>query len=129
LYAAAGVLRELLPELEPLVGRTERGAPVDDWSYALLVADALPRHRPLLRLAAVLQGVGRRAAAQLLVRLRFSNAQADRIAHLAGAGTHVPDPDAPAAEHRRWLARVGPPQLRDLARIWCARGRVEGALG
>jgi tRNA nucleotidyltransferase (CCA-adding enzyme) len=129
LYAAGGVLGALMPELEVMVGGKVRRAAVDDWTYALLVVDALPALRPALRLTALLQGVGPRAAAQLLVRLRFSNAQADLVAGLVGAGLAAPGPDGSAHERRRWLARVGPAHLRDLARVWCAQERVEHALG
>lgn len=129
LYAASGVLAALLPELEPLIRRRTRAAPVDDWTYALLAGEALPERRPLLRLVALLQAAGARAAAQLLVRLRFSNAQADAVAALVAAGTGPPSPRARPAELRRWLARVGPQRLTDLARIWCAQERVERSLG
>ncbi len=129
LYAASGVLAALTPELEGLIGAETRCQPVDDWSYALLVADALTARRPFLRLAALLQGVGPRPAAQLLVRLRFSNARADAIAALVDAGTGPPPADAPPADLRRWLARVGRVRLPDVARIWCAQERVERALG
>ena len=128
LYAASGVLAELMPELEATVGGAVRDAPVDDWSYTLLVVDALSLRRPATRLAALLQGLGPRGAAQLLVRLRFSNAQADQGQRLAGAGLLPPSPASGAPELRRWLARVGPPNLPELARIWCAQERVERAL-
>ena len=129
LYASAGVLGALMPELAELVGAARSEASVDAWSYALLVADALPRRRPLLRLAALLQATSPRAAAQLLVRLRFSNVQADTVAALVRAGTGPPPPTAAPADLRRWLARVGAERLPDLARIWCGQERVERALG
>ena len=128
LYAASGALDQLVHELGELVGVSARNLPVDDWTYALMVTDALSARRPIVRLAALLQGIGPRPAAQLLVRLRFSNAQADWVAAVARAGAGPPAADAPPAELRRWLARAGASLLRDLTRIWCARERVERAL-
>ncbi|MDQ3555556.1 MAG: CCA tRNA nucleotidyltransferase, partial [Gemmatimonadota bacterium] len=74
LYAESGVLAALLPEL----GAT---AEAGGWPMVLSAVDALPRHRPLLRLAALLHRAGgvreapRAAAAarELLRRLRSSN--------------------------------------------------------
>ena len=130
LYAASGALDALAPELGGLVGAsTGRALPVDEWAHAVMVTDALPARRPLVRLGALLQGTGARRAAELLARLRFSNAQADWVAAVARAGAEPPAADAPPAELRRWLARTGAPLLRDLARIWCARERVGRALG
>ena len=129
LYAESGVLAALMPELAGLVGAARAGRPVDAWDYALLVADDLTPRRPLVRLGALLQAAGHRAAAQLLVRLRFSNAQADQVAGSVGAGLRPPPADAPAADLRRWLSRVEPTLLRDLARIWSAQERVDRALG
>ena len=129
LYADSGVLAELMPELAAQVGTPREGAPVDDWGYALRVADALTRRRPLLRLAALLQATSARAAAQLLVRLRFANAQSDAVGALVRAGGGPPPSTATPADLRRWLSRVGPGRLTDLARIWCAQERVERALG
>ena len=85
LYAESGVLAALMPELAALVGAPRPNRPVDGWSFALAAVEALPLRRPLLRLAALLQLAGPRAAAQLLVRLRFANAQTERVAALVGA--------------------------------------------
>lgn len=147
LYAASGVQAELYPDLEALLGRTRRG--VDAWTYAVLHADRVPRHRPRLRLAALLQGLGladaveeggrgpgsdgatagARRAAALLTRLRFSNADADAVAGLVGAGMAPPPADASGPVLRRWLSRVGPERLPDAARLWAAQRRLEADLG
>ena len=129
LYAAAGVLDPLMPELVDQVGVKRREGPVDAWSYSLLVVDALTRQRPILRLAALLRGTSARAAAQLMIRLRFSNAQADTVVALVRAGSGPPPATAVPADKRRWLSRVGADRLPDLARIWCGQQRVEQALG
>ena len=129
LYAAAGVLDTLLPEVAALVGAMPGWPPLDAWSYALIVTDALPAHRPLLRLTALLQAQGPRAAAQLLVRLRFSNAEADAVAALVAAGWGSPARAASPAELRQWLSQVGPERLADLTRLWCARERAERTVG
>ena len=129
LYAAAGVLDPLMPELAELVGAKRGEGLVDAWSYALLVVDALLRQRPVLRLAALLQGTSPRAAAQLLIRLRFSNAHADTVVALVRAGSSPPPATATPADKRRWLSRVGADRLPELARIWCGQQRVEQALG
>ena len=63
-------------------------------------------------------------AAALLVRLRFSNALAARVAALVRAGPVPPPVSAGAAGLRRWLAWVGPDRFRDLVRLWSARARV-----
>jgi len=129
LYAAAGVLDPLLPELAELVGAKRGEGPVDAWSYALLVVDALLRHRPVLRLAALLQGTSPRAAAQLMIRLRFSNAHADAVVALVRAESGPLPATATPADKRRWISRVGADRLSGLARIWCGQQRVEQALG
>jgi len=149
LYGASGALASVYPELEGLVGHPRPDAPGEDlWSHGVLSADALPPHRPLLRLAALLRlsgippGVaghpdeeapareraGRRCAA-LMTRLRFSNADRDRVTALVRAGVDPPDPGSPGAALRRWLSRHGPGRLGDLTRLWIASARVDRARG
>jgi tRNA nucleotidyltransferase (CCA-adding enzyme) len=122
LYVRSGSLRVLYPELQAL---TE--AEPHRWADTMRTVDALPRGRPLLRLAALLTPLDPREGAQILVRLRLSNAQVDETARRAAA-PHPPAADAPAAEVRRWLARVGPERLAALARLELARARA-GAVG
>lgn len=140
LYAASGALRELYPELENTVGRERAEAEIGDrWSHALLMADALPPSRPLLRLAALLHGVGEESwggevaadrTAAVLIRLRFSNTTTERVTRLVRAGVRPPEIDgAGGAARRRWLSQTGPELLSDLARLWIASCRVEGWRG
>lgn len=78
LYAGAGVLDELFPELHALLPQvlvpwpsSEHGhelklppehQPLDQWTPTLRAVDALPPTRPLLRMAALLHAVGMPAA-------------------------------------------------------------------
>lgn len=58
LYAASGVLGALYPELSSLEGCSRPGGNEDLWVHSLLLLDLLPRRRPLLRLTALLHGLG-----------------------------------------------------------------------
>jgi tRNA nucleotidyltransferase (CCA-adding enzyme) len=88
--------------------------------------DALPAHRPLLRVAALLAPAGAAGADRMVRRLRFSNADADRVVHLVAQHERFPAPDAPSAELRRWLRRVGRGYLNDLVRLRIASLRARG---
>jgi tRNA nucleotidyltransferase/poly(A) polymerase len=143
LYRASGALGQVAPELAAGVGAPVPGGPLggmDAWQYGVALAEEVPASRALLRLAALLQATttgsaseegtpvrstsgSARRAAQLLIRLRFSNAQVDRVVGLVAAGPLPPGNESPAAL-RRWLSRVGPERLPDLARLWIARARV-----
>lgn len=116
LWVASGAVAALLPELaERTVGAA--------WARTRAAVDALPRGRPLLRLAALLHVVAPEPAAALLLRLRLSNAQTDAVARWALA---PPPPAAsrPAAEVRRWLSRVGREHARPAVRLALARARA-----
>ncbi|NIP58886.1 MAG: hypothetical protein GWM92_05430 [Gemmatimonadetes bacterium] len=149
LYAASGALAQFAPELEAIVApRGEDGQVGEHWIRAVLTADVVRPERPLLRLAALLrwtgglsrvagrddgslepeERAGRRAAA-LMTRLRFSNAETDRVTALVRAGPEPPDPEEGGGALRRWLARNGPKRLPDLARLWVADARVERRRG
>lgn len=155
LYGASGVLAEIYPELDGLVGRPRSdGGPGDLWTVGLLSADAIPPHRPLLRLAAVLSGVGEPEAgelgvpggpdpggsphawergalrtAALMERLRFSNAETRDVGALVEALLRPrPSPDEPR-ELRRWLARMERETVVSLFRVLVARARVDGLRG
>ncbi|MDB4949395.1 MAG: hypothetical protein JWM27_2044 [Gemmatimonadetes bacterium] len=145
LYEASGALRSLYPELQACVGVPDGDAEV--WTHLLRTADAAPRHRPHLRLSALLHDVGKPAvpfaaegaeafpghagagaalARELMRRLRFSNAETDRAVHLVAQHSDLPSADAPAPEVRRWLRRVGPEHVWDLLRLRIADARARG---
>lgn len=140
LYRESGVLGELFPELQACVGLAHHSGE-DVWTHQLRVLVALPRTRPILRLAALLHDVGtvsaadtlppwERAAAgaasarEVMRRLRSSNADADRVAHLIAQHPRFPSSEAAPAEVRRWLRRVGTDYCRDLIRLRIAHVRA-----
>ncbi len=150
LYAESGVLAHLYPELQACTSvRDEWGTGV--WGHQLGVTDAVGRHRPVLRLAALLHDVGKpptREAAgehpprfpghaavgaalttELLRRIRASNAEIDRVMHLVAQHADLPGPDAPEPELRRWMRRVGAEYLPDLFRLRIADARARGQDG
>ena len=151
LYAQSGVLRELYPEVAAVVQlEAESSEPV--WTRTLAAVDALPRSRPVLRMAALLHGIGMpaarskdlrggwrytghevpgaRAAEALMKRLRSSNADTERVTRLVAVQSAVFPPDAPDAGVRRWLLHVPPEYVYDLFRLriaLCRAGNDNGA--
>jgi tRNA nucleotidyltransferase/poly(A) polymerase len=150
LYRSAGVLDVLFPELAALVGEPPEADP-DSWSQTLAAVDALPPHRPTLRLATLLHAIGMppartrdlrggwrhtghevlgaRKAEDVMSRLKSSNADTERVVRLV---RHQPDlfpPDAPDAGVRQWLRDIGVDLVRDLFRLRFARWRAEARLG
>ena len=119
LYHRSGALRQILPELREDV-------PAD----ALAAVDHLDSDDWLLRITALLL-FGMRTGdatpgrvADLLARLRFSNADAERVAAVVRGGLSPPleIADDPIAR-RRWVAdrtRAGVSNVADILRIWDA---------
>ncbi|HEX6558777.1 MAG TPA: CCA tRNA nucleotidyltransferase [Longimicrobiales bacterium] len=145
LYARSGVCRVLYPELDALVRlEHQSGDPV--WTRTLATVDALPVSRPVLRMAALLHGIGMpgarmrdlrgewrytghevrggRAAEELMRRLKASNADTERVATLVTIQSDLFPPDAPDAGVRRWLQHVPPAQVHDLFRLRIAMCRA-----
>ena len=145
LYAAAGVLPVLYPELERCLGHRDQGTPLDLWSAGLLMADSVSKRYPLARLACLLHGIGvpspgmggtlageERAelrAAALMERLRYSRSHTEEVSALTGATATPPAPDARPAKLRRWLRRTRWVDQRGLFRVWIARARLDAGLG
>ena len=120
LYRRSGALRVLYPELQAVAS----DAP-GTWQGLLRAVDHLPRGRPLMRLAALLQGLAPREAAQILMRMKISNAHVDEVARRAAAPP-MPGAGASDADVRRWLSRVGRHRVAALARLELARARTGG---
>lgn len=119
LYQRSGALREILPELR-------NGASAE----ALATVDALERSDWLLRMAALLLfGMDPGDAtpdrvAGLLARLRFSNADGERIGAAVRGGLAPPEEiaDDPVVR-RQWVSRMvrlGHSSVEDILRIWQA---------
>ncbi len=151
LYAASGVLAVLLPEVAMTMDAPHRnGEPEEDaWTHALFVVDALSARRPLLRLAALLNGLGCvplpeaetaprgmdearekgwravRLATPLMERLRFSNLENRSITELVRFASLVPTPEWSGQQLRAWLSEVGPDRVPDLFRLWIASNRAD----
>jgi tRNA nucleotidyltransferase (CCA-adding enzyme) len=151
LYRASSALSVLYPELAATVGvRTDDDAP-DVWSLSLAAVDTVPRHRVRLRLAALLHGIGMpaartkslrggfsfvgheqigaRKAAELLKRLRASNADIEHVESLVRLQNALFPPDAPDPGVRRWLRDVEPHRVRDLFRLRFALWRANPVEG
>ncbi|MBI4410426.1 MAG: CCA tRNA nucleotidyltransferase [Gemmatimonadetes bacterium] len=152
LYAASGVLAVLYPELDRSVGAAVANGRGDAWALSLRAVDALPRTRPLLRVAALLHALGsdhsaprapaagtapevQRAerAAGIMRRLKASNQETERVARLVAFHTAFPTEQLPAAatdaDVRRWLRDVGTDLVPDLVRLRFAFDRAGAGPG
>ncbi len=120
--------------------------PLDAWTRSLQAVDALPMDRPLPRMAALLHAVGKpaartrdlrggwrytghevagaRVAAEIMRRLKASNADTERVRRLVAHQSDLFPPDAPAAGIRRWLRDIGPDLAYDLFRLRFALWRA-----
>lgn len=126
LYQESGAFRQLLPEMHARLTLA-----------SLAAVDACRARRPILRIAVLLLfGIGRGAsaedgassrraarttAANLLRRLRFSNAETARAtAAMAGGTAPAQSVLSGGAARRRWAAEAGRGAVRDVFRIWIA---------
>ncbi|MGW8265115.1 MAG: CCA tRNA nucleotidyltransferase [Longimicrobiales bacterium] len=150
LYDVSGVLEALYPEVAAEKVCLRPGGKENLLTHTLLLEDALPPHRPLLRLAVFFHGIGiptslersdetdekngferdssargRDRAAALMIRLRFSNADTRLVTELIGGGMEPPVGLRTPADLRRWLHRADPGNLASLARIWVAKARLD----
>lgn len=142
LYGATGVLPVLYPELASLVGTPRAEQEYEDlWVHSLFLMDTVPSSRPLLRLLALLQGLGvpeakegeerdpglrgRDRAAALMIRLRFSNAQIRTVTERIPPGPEVPLNLNSPPQLRTWLYEVGPETVYDRARLWLGKARLD----
>jgi tRNA nucleotidyltransferase/poly(A) polymerase len=150
LYRISGALEILYPEVLSAQSSRRAGARDDLWTRALLLTDALPRNRPLLRLTSFLGTAGppeeagedvgaakegstagdgpslqMERIAALMIRLRFSNAEIRTVTSLVRGGLEAPLWLTEGSNLREWLYRSGPEQLPSLARIWIAAARLD----
>ncbi len=127
LYRDVGALESWYPELAAAARATE-------WESTLSAVDAVRTHRVFLRLIRLLlpsgdsgaEAVSDRAAPAegVLRRLKFSNADIRRGAHLARHHLPLVHPADSAAQIREWLHEVGVEHARDLFRLHFADSRA-----
>jgi tRNA nucleotidyltransferase (CCA-adding enzyme) len=127
LYAETGALESWYPELASVARDDPR------WASTLAAIDEIPAHRSSLRLARLLLSLPRdddpdgTRATQLLERLKCSNAETSRTAHLWREYLPLVNPADSAARIREWLSEVGVAHARDLFRLHFAGARAAGA--
>ena len=151
LYESSGALRVLYPALYATVDLKTPDGACDVWTRALTAVDAIPRTRPMLRLAALLHGVGypasrskdlaggwrytgheaigARKAGELMRDLKASNADTEYVETLVSLQSQLFPPDAPPAGVRRWLAFIPAHLRRDLFRLRIAIWRATQLTG
>jgi putative nucleotidyltransferase with HDIG domain len=132
LMAATGILEVLWPDLAAQRGLPQNKIPGDDlWDHTVRTVDAVPRDRPVVRLAALLHDLGKPAtladghfhgheaagaelAATVLERLRTPRFVAERVVHLVRHHMFVYDPSWGEAGVRRFIRRIGRDALDSL---------------
>jgi tRNA nucleotidyltransferase (CCA-adding enzyme) len=144
-----GLLDITAPELSESVGcEQNRYHAFDVWGHAMACMDACP-HSPILRVAGLLHDVGKprskafsdktndytfynhehigaKMAAPLLERLKFSNAERDRIVGLVRHHLICYSSEWSDAAVRRWLRRVTPELAEDLYALGKADALAKG---
>jgi len=148
---AVGRRRARAAATEPATADERRDEPAavarnDAFGLALRAADAVSPARLLLRWTALLHTTGYPAARtrdlrggwryvgheragaarteQVLRRLRFSNADSERIVRLVAIQSDLFPPDAPDSGIRRWLAHVTRDYINDFFRLRIALWRA-----
>lgn len=127
LYSDSGALGRILPELSTVASSVP-----DLWAAVLTACDRASPRRALVRLAIVLApsmaGVpvaeGAAKMRTKLEALRFSNAEAQKISRMLGAGGAPPVRGCTEADARRWLSQHGTGPLRAVIHFWIARLRA-----
>jgi tRNA nucleotidyltransferase (CCA-adding enzyme) len=150
-YETSGALRILYPELHATVGVAPPDEAGDIWTRALIAVDAIPVTRPLLRLAALVHGIGMpparsrdlrggwrytgheplgtRKTEELMRRLKASNADIEYVTRLVSMQSDLFPPDAPDSGVRRWLTHVPATLRMDLFRLRIALWRAAHIAG
>lgn len=142
-----GILARLLPEVAVCFGVEQNRFHAHDVGvHTLEVVDRVHPNRPFLRVVALFHDVGKppsrsrnpetgdwqflghaavgaRLARQAMERLRFSNREIARAAHLVEVHMDMFPSEAGDAAVRRWIRRVGEENVWDLYRIHLADWR------
>lgn len=124
-----GILRHIWPEILEGVGvEQNEWHAYDVWHHAMATLDASPTHDLAARLAALLHDVGKprtksgphfyrheivgsEMAREMLTRLRFSNGVVESVTHLVRQHMYAADPEMRDPALRRFIRRVGEPNL------------------
>jgi tRNA nucleotidyltransferase (CCA-adding enzyme) len=146
-WQETGAMARLLPEVAVCFGVEQNRFHADEvGAHTLMVVDHVHPRRPFLRLVALLHDVGKpptrvrhaetgdwtfplhdrvgaELARQVLERLRFSNREIERCAHLVRVHMDLFPPEASDAAVRRWIRRVGEEHVWDLYRLHLADWR------
>ena len=129
MYAEYGALDHWYREIAPAA----HGEP---WNQTLVATDALQPDRPLLRVVRLLllslpgddtSDTPAAGAEDLLRRLKFSNADIRRAAHLVAHYLPLVGPADGSATIREWLHTVGAEHARDHFRLHFAAARASGS--
>jgi tRNA nucleotidyltransferase (CCA-adding enzyme) len=143
--ADLGLLEQLAPEFLPLLGcEQNRWHAFDVWGHTMRVMDAVPASDPVLRFAGLFhdiakpatkgvhpvtgdatfynhEEVGAEMTEGILLRLKFSNEERERIVHHVRHHLIPYEPGWTAASIRRWVRRVGATNVASL----CSLGRAD----
>lgn len=143
-WQSTGVMARLFPEFAVCFGvEQNRFHSHDVGEHTLLVVDQVHPRRAFLRVVAICHDIGKppartrhpdtgdwtfaghaeigaRLTEQALERLRFSNREIARAAHLVRVHMDLIPSDATDAAVRRWIRRVGEEQVWDLYRVQLA---------
>ncbi len=141
-----GLLSVLVGELAALRG-IPQGKPLggDALDHSLRTVDALPVEDPILRLAGLFhdlgkattmgaghftghEQVGARLAEAVMRRLRFPNAEIERVIHLVREHMFAYTPEWTDAAVRRFIRRVGAGALDDLFALRAADAAASGGV-
>jgi putative nucleotidyltransferase with HDIG domain len=132
LLAETGLLSVISPELDAQRGIAQNKIEGEDlWDHTVRSVDAVPRDRPLVRLAALVHDIGKPAtleegpfrgheavgaglAEAFLEGLHMPKAVTERVVHLVRQHMFTYDPDWGDAGVRRFIKRVGRDSLEDL---------------
>jgi putative nucleotidyltransferase with HDIG domain len=132
---STGLLRWISPELAAQRGVPQNKVPGEDlWDHTVRTVDAARADRPVVRIAAFLHDIGKpatfadgrfighealgaRLAGDLLARLRFPRATAERVVLLVRNHMFAYEPGWGDAAVRRFIAKVGRSALEELLEL------------